>query len=216
MAKTPYLRQTQEEVINAILHAFGAGVFLIGTFLLIHVGSYTGALNMFSGAVFGTTLFLTFLTSVLYHGTMHPGLKRRFRLLDHASIYLAISGGYTGMFLIATPKVLGIIMTVLIWTIAVIGIRYKCHNIGKNERFSAITYIMMGWFGIIISPWWAANLCSDAIQLFIAGGAAYTLGVYFYYNDYKKYYHTIWHIMVLCGSILHYIFMLEYLMPLQR
>ena len=122
MAKTPYLRQTQEEIINATLHAFGAGIFLVGTALLIHVGAYSGILNMISGAVFGTTLFLTYLTSVLYHGTVYPGLKRKFRLWDHASIYLAIAGGYTGLFLLATPKALGIFMTVVIWIIAILGI----------------------------------------------------------------------------------------------
>ena len=215
MAKTPYLRQTQEEIINATLHAFGAGIFLVGTALLIHVGAYSGILNMISGAVFGTTLFLTYLTSVLYHGTVYPGLKRKFRLWDHASIYLAIAGGYTGLFLLATPKVLGIFMTVVIWIIAILGIRYKSQNLGKHESFSAISYILMGWLGIVAAPWWLDVLSDDAVKLFISGGLFYTFGVYFYYNDYKKYYHTVWHIMTLCGSLLHYLFMLEYLMPLQ-
>jgi hemolysin III len=37
------------------------------------------------------------------------------------------------------------------------------------------------------------------------GGLSYTLGVYFYVKDNKFYFHAIWHIFVLLGTIAHFI-----------
>ena len=45
----------------------------------------------------------------------------------------------------------------------------------------------------------------------IASGLSYTIGVFFYYFDRIKFFHSIWHIFVLNGSLFHYIFVLEYI-----
>ena len=43
------------------------------------------------------------------------------------------------------------------------------------------------------------------LWLIVAGGISYTLGTYFIYNDTViKYYHAIWHLFVLGGSLMHW------------
>jgi hemolysin III len=37
------------------------------------------------------------------------------------------------------------------------------------------------------------------------GGLSYTLGVYFYVKDNKLYFHSIWHLFVLLGTIAHFV-----------
>jgi hemolysin III len=44
----------------------------------------------------------------------------------------------------------------------------------------------------------------ETFMLVIAGGAFYTLGTYFFLRDSRKYYHSIWHLFVLGGTVCHF------------
>ena len=46
-----------------------------------------------------------------------------------------------------------------------------------------------------------------------SGGVAYTLGVPFYLSRRMPFNHTIWHVFVLAGSVLHYLAVLLYVLP---
>ena len=43
----------------------------------------------------------------------------------------------------------------------------------------------------------------DALLWLVAGGAAYTLGTIFYARDRVRWFHPIWHLLVLAGSACH-------------
>ena len=43
--------------------------------------------------------------------------------------------------------------------------------------------------------------------------SAVLFGVYFYNRDYRSYYHALWHIFVLMGSLTHYLAVLFYAVP---
>lgn len=49
--------------------------------------------------------------------------------------------------------------------------------------------------------------------LLIAGGLAYTLGVPFYLWRKLPYHHSLWHLCVLTGSVLHFLAVLLYVIP---
>jgi hemolysin III len=49
-----------------------------------------------------------------------------------------------------------------------------------------------------------ANTPSGEITWLLAGGLCYLAGAIFYFNDEKRFYHSIWHVFVLAGSICHY------------
>jgi hemolysin III len=46
-----------------------------------------------------------------------------------------------------------------------------------------------------------------------AGGVAYTLGIIFFALDRLRYFHALWHLFVLAGSIFHYFGILYYIVP---
>ena len=71
---------------------------------------------------------------------------------------------------------------------------------------------MMGWIGLLIIHDIIATVSSEGLYWLLAGGIFYTLGVYFYYNDHKKWYHTVWHIFVLAGSACHYALVMFHIM----
>ncbi len=69
----------------------------------------------------------------------------------------------------------------------------------------------MGWAIVLALPeivdFFKATNSMIGLYLLIAGGIAYTLGIVFYVLQKKnlKYFHSIWHIFVLIGSICHFL-----------
>jgi hemolysin III len=125
-------------------------------------------------------------------------------------IYLLIAGTYTPLLLVSIGGALGWTLFVLVWLLALCGIVYKSIAIDKHNVASAVLYLAMGWLAIFfIVPLWHA-LPSAAIVLLIAGGVFYTVGMIFFAFDDIRYFHSIWHLFVLGGSICHFFLILQY------
>ena len=204
MPKTNYLRDDYEEVLNALTHAIAVGIFLAGS-LALSIKTYDIGMAEFSTClVYCLCQTFTYICSSIYHSRVDPLVKRNWRMIDHLSIYLAISGSWTPVFMLGLSFWPGIILTALIWGMCGWGMIYKIRNLGKNEILSVILYLVMGWSGVIIF------LLSDSVQLGLAfpwvflGGILYTVGTFFYYRDFNKYYHTVWHVFTIIASITHY------------
>ena len=96
-----------------------------------------------------------------------------------------------------------------------IGITFKAIFGPKYGFVSVLFYLLMGWIAII-----AIKPILDAISIkgfmwILAGGVFYTLGVPFYALDRKvPFFHSIWHIFVLFGSVCHFFMVFYYIIPL--
>lgn len=205
MPKTPYLRNQGEEHLNALIHAIGLGLSIAGLVCLASLTAHQEWMVHAAAVIFGATMSMTYLTSTLYHGNEDPIKRRRYRMLDHVSIYTAIAGGYTPLTLLCVPHPKGIIIFSIIWILAGIGIIYKVRNLGKNEFLSAAGYVVLGWCGLVMIPDLIETLPGLAGEWILVGGMSYTLGVFFYWRDYKRFYHTIWHVLTMVGSLCHFI-----------
>jgi hemolysin III len=74
-----------------------------------------------------------------------------------------------------------------------------------------LLYLAMGWL-IIFDINSLFNLIDfNAKLLLILGGVSYTSGIIFYALDNIKYFHSIWHLFVLTGSVSHYFMVLLYI-----
>ena len=76
-------------------------------------------------------------------------------------------------------------------------------DLKKYKVFSNICYVGMGW--AVIFSMKETYLCLGTVGfwLLLSGGLAYTLGVVFYGLGKKiKYFHSIFHIFVIAGSVL--------------
>ncbi len=163
-----------------------------------------------SSAIYATTLIIMYGASTLYHAITHQKIKALFQKFDHAAIYFLIAGTYTPYTLITLESSLGWIIFSLQWSIASIGIYLKFAFPKRFETLSLIAYVVMGWMIVIDMGALSANLAPVGIYLLVAGGVSYTGGVYFYINDKKPYYHAVWHLFVLAGSLLHFFSVLLY------
>lgn len=194
-----------EEIANAITHGVGAGLAVAALVLLvIYASVYGNAWHVTSFAIFGSTLVILYMSSTLYHSLTNERAKALFRKFDHISIFLLIAGTYTPFCLVALNGWLGWTILSIVWSCAIVGIVFKSIRIGKLELLSTIMYVVMGWIIIFaIKPLWA-SMTQTGFAILVLGGISYSAGTLFFIKDKIKYFHSIWHIFVLGGSILHF------------
>lgn len=205
-----------EEIFNMVSHIVGGAVGIAALVLcVIFAAIHRNVYGVVSGAVYGASMVILYTMSSVYHG-LKPELmaKKVFQVIDHCSIFLLIAGTYTPIALCSlreysTP--LGWTIFGIIWGIAALGIALNSIDIKAYKKFSAICYLAMGW--CIVFAWkpTAAMLTGGGICLLLCGGIAYTVGALFYYFLKKKrYMHSVFHIFVVIGSILHLLCILFY------
>jgi hemolysin III len=156
---------------------------------------------------------LVYLCSTLYHSLVRTRARHVFHVLDHSTIYLLIAGTYTPFTLVSLHGRLGWILFGIIWTLAILGVVFKSFALGRFAVASALVYLFMGWMVVFaLLPLLHAIGWSGILWLG-AGGLAYTLGILFFANDRLRYFHALWHLFVLAGSVAHYFAILYYVLP---
>lgn len=189
----------KEELWNAITHGIGLAMSIPVCILLIIYSAINGsALHVTSYSIFGASLILLFLMSTLLHSVPEK-YKRIFSILDHSSIYILIAGTYTPFLLIAIGGTFGIVMLCIIWSIAILGVVFKCLFIHRFEKLSLVLYIAMGWLIIIAIRPLYSFLTFDGFMLLLYGGLFFTFGAIFYAWTRLPYNHAIWHLFVIAG-----------------
>ena len=195
-----------EERWNALTHGIGLALSIAALALLVVFASLNGnALKITAAAIYGATLVLLYGSSTLYHAVTHISWKRLFQKFDHSAIYLLIAGSYTPVMLLAVGGSEGWTIFGVEWGVVAIGIALKFLFPGRFEIFSLIAYVTMGWLIVLVFESFRNHIDPAGFWLMVAGGLAYTGGVIFYVKDNIRYFHTIWHLFVLAGSILHFL-----------
>ena len=205
-ATTVRLQSRAEELVNAVTHGLGAFVSVAAiTILIVLASQERDVWAVVAVSIYGTSLFLLYLASMLYHGVEHPRAKYLLNQFDHCAIYLLIAGTYTPFLLVNMRSTTGWVVFMILWTLALGGIYFKLRDPGKRHKVHLINYVVMGWMGLIVAPQLMMSLPPVALDLIIAGGIVYTIGIVFYLLDRVPYAHSIWHLFVLGGSTCHYI-----------
>lgn len=196
----------REEKLNAISHAFGAILGIVGFFLLLRNNAFKSPYASISIVIYSTSLVILFTSSTIYHSVSRVHLRKGFRILDHISIFLLIAGTYTPVALISLVNGNGWILFYTVWGIAAIGTALKLFYTGKYEWLSLLLYLVMGWLIILDFEYLKQQSSTFGIQLLFLGGAFYTLGILFYAIKKIPFNHFIWHLFVLSGAFCHWLF----------
>jgi hemolysin III len=205
---------TGEEIANSITHGVGALMSLVGLILLsIFAGMRGDAWHQTAVAIFGTSLILLYLSSTLYHSLPGLRVKAVLRILDHAAIYLLIAGTYTPFTLVTLRGPWGWSLFGVVWGLALVGVILTATPWGHNRVLSMMIYIGMGWVIVVAFKPLLDAMAPAGIVLLVAGGLVYTVGIVFYGWRSLRYHHTVWHLFVLTGSILHYLTVFFYVIP---
>jgi hemolysin III len=192
-----------EEIANAVTHAIGTGMSLVGGAVLIMLAATRAdAWLVVSSAIFVVTLVLLYTASTLYHSTRSPRLKARFQVLDHCAIFLLIAGTYTPFMLGVVRGGWGWTLFAIVWALAAAGVIFKLFFTGRFPLLSTAIYVGMGWLVLIAVGPLLRELSAATLVWLLIGGLTYTGGTLFYHRPYP-FAHTVWHVFVLCGSVCH-------------
>jgi hemolysin III len=196
---------TSEEIANAITHGIGTGLAIAAMVVLIVFAAIKGNVwHIVSFSIYGSTLVLLYFASTLYHSLTNLRAKGVFHKFDHISIYLLIAGTYTPFCLTALRGWIGWTVLGIVWSCAILGTVLKSISVGKRVMMSTILYVLMGWVILIAIKPLYNSMPYNGFLLLIAGGVSYTLGTIFFIRDKVKYNHSVWHLFVLGGSVLHF------------
>jgi hemolysin III len=199
-----------EEIANSILHGLGAILAVAGlTLLVLRAGGNLGGrggdgLALVSLTIFSVSMILMFLASTLYHAIQHEGAKRVFRILDHSAIYLLIAGTYTPFSLLCLRGALGWTYFGIEWALAAAGISFYAAGLKFMKKIELVVYILMGWAIVIGGYKLYHSIPRLGFVFLVAGGAAYTLGIFWYSRRKLRNAHVIWHFFVLAGAAFHW------------
>lgn len=101
----------------------------------------------------------------------------------------------------------------IIWAMAIIGIVLNAIDLKKYKIFSMICYLGMGWAIIFKASLLPILLSTGGLVLLVTGGIAYTIGAVLYGLGKKhKWMHSVFHLFILLGSLLHFFCILLYVM----
>jgi hemolysin III len=200
-----------EEFWNSLTHFIGVILTVLGTPLLFYFDNKFTSLSTLSIILFSFGLFSVYSSSSVYHFVINPRLKKRLQILDHISIYYLILGSYAPVCLITLYEYSGINIFIVVLTLSIIGTLKKLFFTGRFKIISLLLYLAMGWLIVVEINLLFELLDSEAELLLIIGGLSYTIGIIFYTLDKIKYFHSIWHLFVLTGSVLHYLMVVLYI-----
>ncbi len=196
-----------EEFANAFTHSIGA-LFSIYAIVMLAVSSHN-ALEVASTAIFGSTLFILFQSSALYHAMVNQTAKKVFQKIDHSAIFMLIAGTYTPILLIVVEFPLSVALLAMTWYLAITGIIYSCLTL-KFKYLSTGLYLVMGWLSLFLAYAIWNNTSHNALWLLLIGGVFYSVGCIFYLLK-KKFMHCVWHLFVIAGAMSHYLAIMEIL-----
>ena len=200
-----------EEFWNGLTHFIGVILTVLGTPLLFYFDNKFTSLSTLSIILFSFGLFSVYSSSSVYHFVINPRLKKRLQILDHISIYYLILGSYAPVCLITLYEYSGINIFIVVLTLSIIGTLKKLFFTGRFKIISLLLYLAMGWLIVVEINLLFELLDTEAELLLIIGGLSYTIGIIFYTLDKIKYFHSIWHLFVLTGSVLHYLMVILYI-----
>jgi hemolysin III len=208
--------------VRGFLHGTAAVVSVAGLIVLA-VNTSWDLPRMFTMLIFGGSLVALYTTSSLYHSVpWKERWKKRMQRFDHSMIFLLVAGTYTPIAFNVLTGTWKWTTLAVVWGIAVFGILQKMFFPKVRNWLSITLYMVMGWFAVIPVREMFDRLPLEAMALLIVGGASYTLGMILLVTKRPRLfprvfsYHEVFHVLVITGSVLHFLMILVHVAPIER
>jgi hemolysin III len=205
--------------IRGLLHGAAALAAVAGTVLItIRAPSLPSKLAVL---VFGLGMVALYTTSSLYHSVpWREAWKRRMQRLDHSMIFVLIAATYTPVAAIVLDGPLRSATLTAVWVVAAAGIGHLLLMRRVRWHLSMGLMTTLGWLALLIAWPIAQRAGVSALGFLAAGGTAYTVGMVFLVTNRPRLwprlfsYHEAFHVMVIAGSVLHFVATYRYVVPL--
>lgn len=197
-----------EEIFNMTSHIVGGAVGVAALVLcIIRSAIHRNGYGLAGSIVFGVSMILLYTMSSVYHGLREGTAKRVMQVLDHCTIYILIAGTYTPIVLSAMRPIDPAASWVLfgvVWGLSTVAIALTAIDLKKYRVFSMACYLVMGWAVIVKVGLLIEAVGWGGFALILAGGVCYTIGAVLYgLGKTRRYMHSVFHLFVLAGSVLH-------------
>lgn len=209
-----------KEPVNTWTHFVTFIAAIVGLVFLIKLTlGETGKLVTMT--IYGVSLLTLYGASSLYHWVKaSPRVELALRKFDHISIYILISGSYTPVFYYGLEGAWKWTMLILVWSLALIGMFLKIWYMHAPRFVSTAFYVTLGWIALVPFVQLIHSLPVQAMILMLAGGVCYTVGAIIYATKCFDFFpnrfgfHEIFHLFVSAGSVVHFIMIANYILPL--
>jgi hemolysin III len=205
-----------EEIANSISHGIGAAFGIVALILmLVSATNYGTKWHIISFSIYGAFFILLYISSTLNH-SLKPETKAKnfFHNFDQIAIFLFIAATYTPLSLVVLKNDWGWVMFGIEWGFALAGVIIKIMIPNKFEKgvnfFYVMAYLAMGFLFVFFLIPLYRQMHPMGVGFIIIGAAAYGLGVFFFKMEKIKYNHLIWHLLVIAGSVCHWIAIYAY------
>ncbi|MEP5153975.1 hemolysin III family protein [Planktotalea sp.] len=183
------------------VHAFGLVAILIAGTLMLFKASDTLATPLFLAVlVYVLCALASNQASCFYHFAPWHDKRALLRRIDHAAIYLSISGTFTPL-LIQAGTTRALVILALCWVFALLAIWNKITNPQIKSRWSTASYLALGALGLLALPD-LQGVPAITPKFILAGCASYAIGTIFYARKNLPFRYAIWHTWVSVGGML--------------
>ena len=199
-----------EETMNMVTHIVGGALGVVALVLcVIRAASNGNPWGIVSSLIYSICMIALYTISSTYHG-LHPCTgKKVMQVVDHCTIYFLIAGTYTPIVLSALRPAYPVIawgLLVFEWVLAIIATALTAIDLKKYNVFSMTCYVGMGWAILPFMKQTIEVLSAPGFLLLLLGGISYTIGAVLYgIGSRKKWFHSIFHIFVVIGSLLQFL-----------
>ncbi len=201
-----------EEISNAVSHGLGA-ILSVAALVLMLVRA-RGAMAVTTAALFGSAMVLLYTVSCLYHA-LPPHLfgKKVLRVLDHCNVFLLVFGTYIPVALLGVTGTRGWTLFGLVAFFTLLGIVFTAVDLDRFQLAAVLCQLLSGWSILIGVSALLQAVGAQGLAWMLAGGVMYTVGAVLYgVGKHKKYYHSVFHIFCLLGSLCHFWAIYQYLL----
>ena len=204
-----------EEIFNMVSHIVGGSLAVAALVLCVIFSAIKrDAWAVVSSAIYGGTMVALYTMSSIYHGLTVEKAKKVFQIIDHCTIYFLIAGTYTAITLAGirnTHPVIAFVIFGIVWACCLGAATFTAIDLEKYKKMAMICYLGMGWCIIFFIKPTIELLGLGGMVYLISGGIAYTIGAVLYeIGKTKRYMHSIFHLFVIAGSVLHFFMILFY------
>lgn len=212
----PAWREFHNEVANSITHGLGFVLSLPAAAYIMQLALRTGdAWHIAGCAIYALTLMGVYLASTLSHVVSEPKWKHFFRQCDQGAIYLFIAGTFTPFAFNYVRDGFWVLIPIAVWAIALAGCFSKLFLARRIHGVELPVFIMLGWLPGLSAPHVAHVIPLEVLWWMVGGGICYTAGTWFLKNDHRAWWmHSIWHLLVIAGSAMHFAAIVLYVQPL--
>jgi hemolysin III len=201
-----------DEIPNLITHGLGLALSVAATLLLMPIVMAGQDLRtILACGVYCLTLILLYAASTLSHTFHDLDLRRLFRMLDQACIFLLIAGSMTPFAVVFLNQGRWWLFLPVMWGLAGAGVLFVWYR--RNlTGLGKVAYGILGWLPVVAIRELSHHAPFGLLLWIVAGGVLYSVGTIFLAFDRKvRYFHALWHMFVVAGSICHYVGVLVYI-----